>query len=300
MINPGIKLIIGLFLLSFIACSSVEQNPEYVKEINNWHKERIENLKRPTGWLSLVGLHWLKEGKNSFGSSKTNDIVMIDKLPAKIGTIILQEGKLTVELGKESGVLIDSAQIFTSELKTDADETPTIMSYGSLNWYIIKRGENRYGIRAKDSENDLRVNFPGIERYPVDEKWKIDAKYIRYAPPKKISVPSAIGTVSEDLSPGKLVFNIGSKEYELDAMDSGDQLFIVFADQTNGETTYGAGRFLVVDKPQTGELTKIDFNMAYNPPCGFTHFATCPLPPKNNMMKVKIEAGEKAFAHSHH
>ena len=168
------------------------------------------------------------------------------------------------------------------------------MSIGSLRWYIIKR-DDKYGVRLRDIDANLRKEFKGIDTYPVNEDWKITAKFEAYNPPKTISIPSIIGTVEEDMAPGALVFEKDGKEYRLDPVVEGDEFFIIFADETSGEETYGAGRFLYTAMPDSTGNVILDFNKAYNPPCAFTPYATCPLPPKQNYLKLRITAGEKKY-----
>ncbi|MDX1699992.1 MAG: DUF1684 domain-containing protein, partial [Melioribacteraceae bacterium] len=160
------------------------------------------------------------------------------------------------------------------------------------------RGD-KYGIRLRDLTADLVSDFKGIERFPVQDKWKIEAKFVKNNPPKKIMIPSIIGTVSESYSPGTLEFEFDNKEFRLSPIKSGNRLFIVFADLTSGEETYGAGRFLYTNGPDSNNIVILDFNKAYNPPCAFSKYATCPLPPDENKLKVRISAGEKNYSEMH-
>ena len=295
-------LIKGLLVLSFMmilnsGCAEPPQpkgSPEYIDEINDWHSRRIENLKKPNGWLNLVGLHWLEEGENTFGSGQDNDIVFpAGKSADRLGTVTLNDG--VVELKVEPGVeIISGDDLVTSmTLENDMSDNTTMLTHGTLAWFIIKR-ENKYGIRLRDYEADLLSNFEGIERYPVNEDWRVEAQYVPYDPPKKLSIPSIIGTVSESDCYGKLVFEKNGETYSLDPLGQ-QNLFLIFADQTNGNETYGAGRFLSVAPPDSTGKTFIDFNKAYNPPCAFTRYATCPLPPKDNYLKLEVTAGEKSY-----
>ena len=296
------SLIILLFILVFVSCKSESYTekgtPEYITEINEWHKGREERLKRGNGWLNLVGLHWLKEGANTFGSSEENDIVFPSKAPGKIGVITLQDSVITLTVNENVDLLVDSQAVKQAELLPDVSGSPTIMDYTSLRWYIIKRGE-RHGIRLRDLEAPLVKNFEGIEKFPVNEDWKVEAKFEPYDPPKRISIPNILGTMDEDYAPGRLVFTVDGNEYSLDPTTSGDGLFVVFADLTSGVETYGAGRFLYADGPGENNIVVLDFNKSYNPPCAFTKYATCPLPPKQNHLKVRITAGEKNFGKGH-
>jgi len=295
-------------LIAIIICSlfivncgeaKPEANPEYVNEIDSWHKWRIENLKKPTGWLNLVGLHWLKEGENKFGSDPSNGIVFPkEKADPFLGSFILKEGKVIIKVNDDVEIKNEDTKVTEMLLQTDAEENTTILTHKTLAWFIIVR-EDKIGVRVRDFEAPLLAEFEGVERFPVDENWKVEAKFVPYDPPKQIIIPSIIGTKSETECKGKLEFVVEGKTYSLDPIGTGD-LFIVFADETNGVDTYGAGRFLVVAEPDSTGKTFIDFNKAYNPPCAFTKFATCPLPPKDNYLHLKVTAGEKKYGDGHH
>ncbi len=282
----------------FSGCSK-KADDAYTKEVKEWRKNRAERLLTPGGWLSLVGLHWLQDGENTFGSDDSNDIVFIEKAPAFIGSFNKDGGSVTIKINADVDVYVDSVSVKDTVMMNDISGSPTVFKYGSLSWYLIERAGDKFGIRVKDSESELIKNFEGIESYPVDSTWKIEAEYVQYDPPKKIVIPNIIGTSEEVDCPGKLIFKIDGKEYSLDVQDSGRRFFIVFGDETNGEETYGAGRFITVDKPDSTGKTFIDFNISYNPPCIFTKYATCPLPSKDNILRTKITAGEKNYGAGH-
>jgi uncharacterized protein (DUF1684 family) len=294
---------IFLFILLAIiiwSCSGQNNNApkKYVKEINQWHKERVERLKQDNGWLNLVGLHWLEEGRNTFGSDESNDIVFPSKAPEFIGTYYLNDSKVSVNINEGVKVLADEAEVDSMQVKTDMSADPTLMENGTLNWYIIKRGD-KYGIRLRDLEAELVKNFDGVDRFPIDTTWRVKAEYVPYNPPKTVKIPTIINTINEAKVNGKLVFDIKGNKYSIDPLPSGEGFFIIFADKTNGEETYGAGRFLYAEKPDSVGTTVLDFNKAYNPPCAFTNYATCPLPPKSNQLRVEITAGEKNYGEGH-
>jgi uncharacterized protein (DUF1684 family) len=291
-----------LILLLFFNCDKPrELSPEgkaYVAEIDAWHKRRVERLTSKTGWLSLVGLYWLKEGENTFGSDPANSVRFPEgKSPKMVGSIYLEEGNIRSEILDGINVLYNDEPVTSIEMKPDVSGSPTILSLDSLSWYIIKRGE-RYAVRLRDNENKNIQNFSGIERYPVDTTWQVEAILERYDPPKLMEVPNITGTINEEQSPGALVFTIDGQEYRLDPIGrpEGKSLFVIFADQTNGYETYGAGRFVYATMPGEDGKTILDFNKAYSPPCAFTRFATCPLPPKQNVLPIKVTAGEKNYA----
>ncbi len=294
--------ILFIIILAASGCSEKEPEPkgtpEYIAEIDQWHQKRIERLKDENGWLTLVGLYWLKEGDNIFGSDKNNDIVFPENAPQYIGKISLKDSVITLYANEEVNVTNEGKPIKEIKLEHDLTGNPTILDLGSLRWYIIKRGD-RYGIRLRDVNAPLRNKFEGIERFPVNEDWKITASFEAYDPPKVINLPTQIGTVEEEPSPGAVVFEKDGQTYRIDAVDTGRRLWLIFADETSGKETYGAGRYLYIDKPDSTGKTVVDFNLVYNPPCVFTKFATCSFPPKQNFLKLKITAGEKMWEEHH-
>ncbi|GAB4330674.1 MAG: DUF1684 domain-containing protein [Calditrichia bacterium] len=294
-----VLLLLGLiFLLSACGTQKNAKDDPYVKEIDRWHQKRIAALKQPDGWLSLAGLFWLKEGENRIGSAKTNDIRFPAPAPDYVGSVFLQNGKITIKFSPEAKVMVDSQLVREAVLKSDADGKPTKMQWGSLLWYVIKRGE-RYGIRLKNLEHPNLKSFKGIERFPVDPAWKITARLDTLNAPDSLDIPNVLGQSSLEPCPGALVFVLKGKEYRLYPVGGSQDKswFLIFGDATNGEETYGAGRFLSVAAADKNRVTVIDFNKAYNPPCAFTPYATCPLPPKENVLPFAVTAGEKNYGH---
>ncbi len=292
-----------LLVIIVMACNDKKKDPivteEYKKEIDDWHSKRVSNLKKETGWLNLVGLYWLKEGENTFGANELNDIVFpVDKAPEFIGKIVMKDSIITTIINKDVKVFMNKNPIKNIVMSPDISGEPTVLNINSLRWFIIKRGE-KYGVRLRDLKADLLENFEGIEKFEIDEGWKINATFEKYDPPQKIMIPTILGTVEEDFSPGKLIFNINNKEYSLEPTSSGERLFIVFADLTSGEESYGGGRFLYVDGPDSNNNVVLDFNKSYNPPCAFSKFATCSLPPEENKIRIRITAGEKNYGVGH-
>lgn len=268
---------------------------DYAKQIETWRAQRVERLKSPNGWLSLIGLHWLKDGKNTVGSAKDNDVVLA-KGPARLGTITLKDGKATIELDAKAAASIDGKPEKSAVLLDDSHEKPTTIAFGTASFYLIDRN-GRKGLRVKDSEAQTRKQFLGIDDYPIDPSWRIEAKWEAYQPPHTLEIPTVLGTVDKMPAPGKAVFERDGKKYELlPVLEEKDakELFFIFADRTSGKDTYGAGRFLYADMPKDGKVV-IDFNKAYNPPCAFTPFATCPLPTPQNRLGMRVTAGEKKY-----
>jgi uncharacterized protein (DUF1684 family) len=274
-------------------------NAAYGKQIQDWRHERVEHLRAPHGWLSLVGLDWLKDGKNTLGSAKGNDIVLA-KAPAHLGTIVLDHGKASIVLDAKSGATIDGKSIATAELLDDSHDKPTTVAYGTVSFYLVQRGD-KHGLRVKDSEASTRTHFVGIDYFPIDASWRIEAKWEAYKPPHEVEEPNILGQVDKVVVPGAAVFERDGKTYRLEPVieTPGDKnLFLVFGDKTNGHETYGASRMLYTDPPKDGKVV-IDFNKAYNPPCAFTPYATCPLPTAQNRMKLRVTAGERKYRGTH-
>lgn len=302
MIELSALVLAGLMAGSVQATSvSVEAGGgDHTSEIQAWRAQRVERLKAPGGWLSLVGLHWLKEGEQTVGSGKGNDVVL-NVGPATLGKVTLKGGNASIALDAKAGAKIDGADKAAAPLADDRSEKPTTVSFGTANFYVIDR-DGKKALRVKDTEADTRKNFLGIDYYDIDAKWRIEAKWEAFDPPKTLEVPTVLGTVEKYPVPGKATFEIGGKKYEITPVleAPGDkELFIIFADRTSGKETYGAGRFLYAAMPKDGKIV-IDFNKAYNPPCAFTPYATCPLAPPENKLNLPVTAGEKKYAGSHH
>ncbi len=294
-----LQIVAMLFLGLLFSCGGeIPLSPEYKKEMQDWDAKRVENLKKESGWLNLVGLYWLEEGESHFGSGNENDIVFPANAPDKLGKFVRTKETVLFISETNAAVLTNGKKVTKIEMKIDLSGDPTILESGSLRWFIIQRGE-QIGIRLRDLNADLVKNFKGIERFTVDPKWRINAKFTPYAQPKEVFIPTILGTIEQELSPGKLIFNIEGKEFSFEPTSAGKGLFVVFADLTSGDETYGAGRFLYIDSPDSNNNVILDFNKAYNPPCAFTKYATCPLPPEENKVRVRITAGERKFDEGH-
>jgi uncharacterized protein (DUF1684 family) len=269
----------------------VDQNEQHRAEITEWQQKRATRLKAEDGWLSLIGLFWLNEGDN------------VIALPsAGSPTVKLVRHGDAVTLEPDASMIIDSKPISGPVVLLDdaAEKGPTIVQRETVRFNVIKRGDH-YGLRVKDSQAQTRTHFLGLEYYPIDPKFRVEARYEPYDPPKKIPVTDVTGMTSDNISPGALVFTLEGQEYRIDPVleDGTDELFIIFKDATSKDTTYQAGRYLYAVKPGADGKTVIDFNKAYNPPCAFTAFATCPLPPLQNRLPIRVEAGEKRYAGGH-
>jgi len=296
---------ITAFIISFLffSCSNekleTKGSPEYLEEINKWDQHRLERLKADDGWLNLVGRTWLKPGENKFGSAKDNDVLIeSDKVPDFMGVFIFEDSTVTMKVNDGVKILLNGEPVNEMKMIGDESEDMTVFQYGPIKWNLIIR-DTLYGIRFRDLQSEFVNTFEGIERFPVNEDWKIEAVYEPYDPPKIINVPNVLGQVSEEPSPGAIVFTKDNQTYRLDAIEVGSRLWFIFADGTTGEETYGGGRFLYTDKADSNGIVVVDFNKAYNPPCVLTKFATCPMPPKENYLSLEITAGEKTYGENH-
>ena len=285
-------------LLLWISCSKKESELDmnkYKMEIEQWNTKRIEDLKGANGWLNLAGLFWLKEGVNTFGSDSTNDVVFPSgKIAGKAGTMILQNSKVEMMVQPGVDVRLDSVE-FKSGIAfyPDSTQQPKFNS-GSLQWFIIKR-DDKYGVRLRDFESQELLAFKGIDRYEVNPDYRVEAKLEVPSPLKQIEITNVLGQTTPQDSPGTLVFELDGEEYWLDALQEGDELFVIFGDKTNKKETYPSGRYLYADMPDADGKVILDFNKSRNPPCAFTPFATCPLPPSQNILPIEVKAGEKMY-----
>jgi uncharacterized protein (DUF1684 family) len=267
----------------------------YVQQMEQWRALREARLKSDGGWLTVAGLFWLNDGDNTAGSAADCDI----KLPkgsvaAHIGTFRLHEGKVSLNVAEGAAVEVNGTPERTAELKSDSDKGgPDVVSVNALTMFVIRRGD-KVGIRMKDRNSEYRRNFTGLHWYPVRPQYRVTARFVAWLEPKTIPIANVLGQTEATPSPGYVVFTLNGVETRLDAVTEDDSLFLIFRDQTAGKTTYGAGRFLNTEMPKDGAVT-IDFNKAYNPPCAFTPYATCPLPPPQNRLPIAIEAGEMKY-----
>lgn len=262
-----------------LAVAAVLMASEYQNEIARWRQNRAASLKAEGGWLSLAGLFWLEEGANPFGRDAA---IALPDGPPRAGAFDLRGGKVTVTMDGTTRALQPNS----------AD----VVKVARLSLYLIKRGD-KFGIRVKDPQSKARVGFHGLDYFPADETYRVTARWV--AEPRQIPILNVLGQTEPSECPGYAVFELQGKQFRLYPIleePGATQLFFIFRDQTAGKETYGAGRFLYSEMPKDGHVV-LDFNKAYNPPCTFTPYATCPLPPPENKLPVRIEAGEKKYEH---
>jgi uncharacterized protein (DUF1684 family) len=273
----------------------------YRAEVGKWRAEREVRLRAEGGWLAVAGLFWLDEGRKTFGSDKASDFVLPASAPAKAG--VFERAGASVRVLLEPGV---AAQLNgrplagSAPMAPDTSGRPDVLGMGPLTMTVIERGE-RYGIRLRDRDNPARAAFTGLSWFDVDESWRIDARFVPYPEPKMVKIPNVLGQVNEMPSPGGVEFARDGRTIRLDGVieeKGADELFFIIRDGTSGNETYGAGRFLYAPLPKDGRIV-LDFNKAYSPPCAFTPYATCPLPPPQNRIPIRVEAGEKTYGHGH-
>ncbi len=299
------SILSALVLIALTACSTMSNIKETLMPvaeasqadinahklaIEGWQQRRVERLKQPYGWLSLVGLFWLEPGENTVGSGIGNDIVL-NAGPEHWGTVIVNDDEVRF-LTANDLVTIEGQHQDEVKLIADVDGDSNVVEAGTTQFYLIKRGS--YALRVKDSAAPGRTKFVGLDHYPIDVDWKVEGKFIPAEKGDTIPISNVLGQLDDSTRAGTFEFNRDGKTYRLDALDAGDQYFFLFADKTNGHGSYGAGRFIYTDLAEDGHLS-VDFNKAYNPPCAFNEYSTCPLPPPQNRLPLAINAGEKDF-----
>ena len=268
--------------------------PSYEASIQSWRATREKSLKAKDGWLTLAGLFWLHPGKNICGSDPKSDILLpAGRAPARVGIFTFENGRTHFEIFRRVHILINGKPGTAADLQPDTSGHPDQIQMGDFTMLVIKRGD-RYGIRLKDINSQFRREFTGLHWYPARQEYRLIANWTPYDAPHKITIPNILGQTEDEPSPGYATFDLMGRSYRLDPTVEDNQLFFVFRDGTSGKSTYGAGRFLYSEMPEAGKVV-LDFNKAYNPPCVFTPYATCPLPPRQNRLTVRIEAGELKY-----
>ena len=291
-----------LLLFTLLSCSeSFDPDDPFYKSELKWRKERDERMRKPTSWLTIAGLFWLEKGSNSFGSGEENDILLLSpSAPQYMGTIELKENILFLKVNPGISLSIDGKLIREKQLVTDVSGKPDILEIGDIKFWIIKRGD-RYALRLRDMKSKRFAEYHGIDYYPMQKDYSVKAKLVPYDKPKTAIILTVVGTEQEYIIPGYLEFTLRGKSLRLDPFvvkSDSTLFFLIIKDGTSGETTYGAGRYMYSKIMADGSVD-LNFNRAYNPPCAFTPYATCPLPPEQNIMNVSLEAGEKNYHKDH-
>lgn len=286
-----ISALLTTVALGLWGCAS---RPTPPSEWSEWKTRRLESVGGTNGWTTLVGLHWLAEGTNFAGTAATNHLVLdTPSLPPALGTFVRSGDRVRFAAAPGAKLHAAGQPVRDLELVTDAEDKPTRLETGTASVVVIRRGD-RLGLRVRDSRAPARRAFRGLQSFPYDPAWRLAGRFEPFAEPRTLRVPNVVGLTEEFPSPGALVFAAAGKTHRLDvALERGEAaFFVMFQDRTAANTTYGAGRFLYVKPPGPDGLVTIDFNLAYTPPCGFTRFATCPLPPRQNRLPFAIRAGE--------
>ncbi len=288
-----------LLLLALVLAGPVVAD-DYTASIEAWRRTRLSRLKHPTSWLTLIGRHPIEPGTWSVGSAEGN-VIRLAAGPDKLGTIThAPDGKVTFAISDDVAAVIDGTtnNERTAELEYRSDK-PTYVRTGTLNMHVMERSGKLF-LRVRDIQAVRRTQFAGIESFPIDPSWRIKASWVPFDPPREVMLTNIIGLVEPATIPGKAVFTRAGRTYELIPIDEGpkEDLFFVLTDKTAGTETYEACRFLYAKRPVDGKII-LDFNQVYNPPCAFTPFATCPLPPKENVLPFALRVGEKKYKGNH-
>jgi uncharacterized protein (DUF1684 family) len=293
---------VALLAATIAAPAGALDGDQEAAAMQRWHAERLAALTSDTGWLTVVGLYWLQEGANSFGRARGNAIALEHPaLSRRAGRFVLSGHAVRFEPEAGGCVRHDGKPVIAGALVADDAGEPTLLSCGSLEFWVIARGD-RYALRVRDRDSAARRGFTGLDYFAVDASWVYEARFEPYQPPHHVSIVNVLGMELDMVSPGAVVFERDGREWRLDALleePDADSLFLMFADGTSGHETYGAGRFLYSPLPIAGRVA-IDFNKAYSPPCAFTRFATCPLPPSQNRLELRVTAGELAYRGAEH
>ncbi|MDE0620568.1 MAG: DUF1684 domain-containing protein [Bryobacterales bacterium] len=277
------------FLAMLLGCGTPSPH-DYVADIEAWRAGREERLKADDGWLTLTGLFFLNEGDNSFGSSPQNDIELRAG-PERAGIITLRDGSVGVRAVEGQTLLVDGRRVDAAQLwPSEGPDRPTI-TLGPLSLFCHESGD-RLALRLRDSESEIRREFTKLRWYPVDELFRIRGRYVPHDKPRTMELANNLGDVLTLRTSGSVALTVKGEALRLTAIDYDGRLWFVFSDLTSGSETYPAARFLYADMPDLDGRTTVDFNQAYNPPCAFNPYTTCPLPPPENQLQVRIEAGE--------
>ncbi|MFT4257583.1 MAG: DUF1684 domain-containing protein [Pseudoxanthomonas sp.] len=279
------------------AAASTAMDANYLADEAIWREQRKQDLLKPDGWTSLVGLHWLELKAHYIGSSADSGI-RLSVGPAKMGMVQQRDGRVMFTPERGVALTVDGEPLKGRlELKSDRDGVPTAIGFdgGKGVMTLIKRGD-RFALRVKHADAPTRLGFKGLDYWPADPAWRITGRFVAHSPGKTLPIMDITGLVTETPNPGAVEFTRNGETFRLEALGDGEGLFFVFVDRTSGHGSYPAGRFLDAAAANADGEVVLDFNRAYNPPCAFTRYATCPLPPPENRLEnLAVEAGEKAY-----
>jgi uncharacterized protein (DUF1684 family) len=281
-----------VLLAGFAAAPAAQLSHE--EEIRDWRERRHERLSSDDGWMTLVGLEWLQEGENRIGSSPASTIPIAGG-PEDWGTLYVQGDELRFLPFSGKGITVDGKEVSEVMLVADSQGEPTVVQSGDLSFYVIFRAS--YALRIKHTKAQALLDFTGVPSYQFQPDWKYEARFIPAPDGETIEIGNVLGQLSPSSVYGHVEFERGGVSYRLLALgdEDSESLWFLFADRTSGRETYGAGRFLYSDgMPENGRLV-VDFNKAYNPPCAFNDYSTCPLPPQQNRLNLEVTAGEKDY-----
>ena len=288
---------LGMAVLAGFGTAPAMAMSEHQQEVAAWRAGRIERLTAADGWLSLIGLHWLPAGATqTLGNGVGND-VDLERGPTRLGTLTWEDGR--ARFAADADINIDGKAITRVELSSVDDQPAPIVRFGSVSFQLIERG-GKHALRVKDSEAPTRTGFVGIPYFETDASWRIDARFEAYDEPRTIEIATVVGTLEEYPNPGRIVFERDGKTHSIEALveEGTEQYFLIIADRSSGKETYGMARYLYAGPPVDGRIV-VDFNRAYNPPCAFTAYATCPMPPEGNRLDLYVSAGEKNYVGAH-
>lgn len=269
------------------------QEAGYATSIAQWRQKMDDSLRAEDGWLTLVGLCWLHEGVNTIGAAPHSDVLLpAGSAPDHLGTISFVDGQAVFHAAPDVTITVDGAETRNAVLRDDnAKDGPSLVRFGSITFFVIKR-DDFYGVRARDTNNPTRAAFTGRKWFPIDPQYRLTGKFVPHESPRTLQIMTSTGHLNAMTNPGRVEFALHGQNLALEAFTSSEnEVWVIFKDATSGRSTYGAGRFMYASLEADGTVT-LDFNKAYHPPCAFTPYATCPRPPKENILPVEVAAGE--------
>jgi uncharacterized protein (DUF1684 family) len=295
----GASIILTVFLaITSLVAAADPSAGTYERTVTEWRAEHDEWLKAEDGWLTVVGLAWLKAGPNRVGSSPKADVSLPKSAPRRVGTITVKNNQARFIPARGARVTLNGKFAKATVLKPETGSGYDTVGIGSVKFFLIRR-EGKLAVRVKDNTSPARKQFTGSRWYPVDSTWRIQATFVPWDKPHPLVFDTAVGVKEPNQSPGYVRFERNGREFRLEPVIDENELRFVIRDETSGKTTYAASRFLYADLPKNGLHAsgpiELDFNRAENPPCVFTEFATCPLPPPQNRLAMPVTAGEQMY-----